>query len=398
MKYSILGNILLSHGLVLETTKAWSVPPPPRTSPAPRDSSGDSGTSTPVSPQRRALGRAAVGFAAATLTVGVAPSVPVAQAAETDTKIYSPPRKSLTNKVVLITGGNTGLGLESGKRLAASGATVILTTRSVAKGQQAVREVQEYLNEQGVENSHVQYVTLDLCDLQQVKDFPNTLSSVLSKDQSIDVLMNNAGVMAIPDRQLTKDGYERTFQTNHLGHFVLTAKLASRLANDARIVNVSSEAWQFAPKGIELDNLNGEREYGPWSSYGQSKLANILFAKELQAKADAAGKAWTVTSLHPGAVATDLGRYIVGEEKWNDMKENGMSFRDKLLFVPLSKFTKTVPEGASTQVYLAANPGKGGSYYIDCKAKTLKGAPTDMAKADALWQVSEKLGGVQFQL
>ncbi|ACI65835.1 predicted protein, partial [Phaeodactylum tricornutum CCAP 1055/1] len=284
-----------------------------------------------------------------------------------------------TNKVVLITGGNTGLGLESGKRLAASGATVILTTRSVAKGQQAVREVQEYLNEQGVENSHVQYVTLDLCDLQQVKDFPNTLSSVLSKDQSIDVLMNNAGVMAIPDRQLTKDGYERTFQTNHLGHFVLTAKLASRLANDARIVNVSSEAWQFAPKGIELDNLNGEREYGPWSSYGQSKLANILFAKELQAKADAAGKAWTVTSLHPGAVATDLGRYI-------------------LLFVPLSKFTKTVPEGASTQVYLAANPGKGGSYYIDCKAKTLKGAPTDMAKADALWQVSEKLGGVQFQL
>ena len=181
--------------------------------------------------------------------------------------------------------------------------------------------------------------------------------------------------------------------------------MVPQLAKDARIINVSSEAWQFASKGLELDNLNAEREFGPWSSYGTSKLANILFTKELQERATAAGKSWTVTALHPGAVATDLGRYLVGEAKWNDMKENGMSLQDKLLFVPLSKFTKTVEDGASTQIYLAADgsvgtsASAGGKYFIDCKAKDLnKSSAIDMDKAKALWTISEELGGVKFDL
>lgn len=162
-------------------------------------------------------------------------------------------------------------------------------------------------------------------------------------------------------------------------------------------------AWQFAQKGLELDNLNAEREFGAWSSYGISKLANILFTKELQERANEAGKSWTVTALHPGAVATDLGRYLVGEAKWNDMKENGMSFQDKLLFVPLSKFTKTVEDGASTQIFLAADQSvgdnkAGGKYFIDCKAKELKSPAIDMDKAKQLWTVSEELGGVKFDL
>lgn len=296
-----------------------------------------------------------------------------------------------------------GLGLESGKRLAAAGAEVVLTTRTAAKGEKAVEDVQQYLSERGIVNNRVLALTLDLCDFDNIRAFPATLEKALDK-KPVDVLMNNAGVMALQSRELTKDGYERTFQTNHLGHFVLTSKMVPQLAKDARIINVSSEAWQFASKGLELDNLNAEREFGPWSSYGISKLANILFTKELQERATAAGKSWTVTALHPGAVATDLGRYLVGEAKWNDMKENGMSLQDKLLFVPLSKLTKTVEDGASTQIYLAADgsvgtsASAGGKYFIDCKAKDLKSSAIDMDKAKALWKISEELGGVKFDL
>jgi len=341
---------------------------------------------------------AAGGFAAAAALAP--PNTNVALAASGP---YAPAPGSMEGKIVVITGGNTGLGLESGKRLAAAGAEVVLTTRTAAKGEKAIQDVQQYLSERGIVNNKALSLPLDLCDFDSIKAFPSALEKALDR-KPVDVLMNNAGVMALQSRELTKDGYERTFQTNHLGHFVLTSKLVPQLAKDARIINVSSEAWQFASKGLELDNLNAEREFGPWSSYGISKLANILFTKELQERASAAGKSWTVTALHPGAVATDLGRYLVGEEKWNNMKENGMSLQDKLLFVPLSKFTKTVEDGASTQIYLAADGSvgnsvsAGGKYFLDCKAKDLKSSAIDMDKAKALWKISEELGGVKFDL
>lgn len=143
-------------------------------------------------------------------------------------------------QTVVITGGNTGLGLESGKRLAAAGAEVVLTTRTASKGEQAVKDVQQYLSERGITNKKVSALTLDLCDFDSIKAFPPALERVLNK-KPIDVLMNNAGVMALQSREITKDGLERTFQTNHVGHFVLTAKLLPQLANNARIINVSSE-------------------------------------------------------------------------------------------------------------------------------------------------------------
>ena len=130
--------------------------------------------------------------------------------------------------------------MESGKRLAAAGAEVVLTTRTASKGEQAVRDVQQYLSERGIKNEKVFPLILDLCDFESIKAFPPALEKTIDK-KSIDVLMNNAGVMALQSRELTKDGFERTFQTNHLGHFVLTAKLVPQLAKDARIINVSSE-------------------------------------------------------------------------------------------------------------------------------------------------------------
>mmetsp|Transcript_38067 Transcript_38067/g.113687 ORF Transcript_38067/g.113687 Transcript_38067/m.113687 type:complete len:407 (-) Transcript_38067:144-1364(-) len=358
---------------------------------------------------RRLLFRKVAQVSSATLLSGLpfvsAPGGAIAAtpiSATADLKVYKPQQHSLDGKAIVITGGNTGLGLESAKRLAAAGATVVLTSRSVEKGEVAVNSVVDYLASQGVTNTDIMSLPLDLCDFDSVRSFPALLAKKLD-GKSIDVLMNNAGVMAVPDRRLTKDGYEKTFQTNHLGHFLLTSELSPQLAKGARVVNVSSEAWQIAGKGLELDNLNGEKSFGPWTSYGQSKLANILFTKELQRRADAADRPLTAVSLHPGAVQTDLSRFIVGEEKWDSIKEKGFSsFTDKVFFEGLAKFIKTVEEGASTQIFLSAGEGgtnAGGQYYVDCKSVNLKGkAPDDADKARDLWDLSERLTGTQFKL
>eukprot|EP00584_Thalassiosira_punctigera_P009305 CAMPEP_0172535724 /NCGR_PEP_ID=MMETSP1067-20121228/7597_1 /TAXON_ID=265564 ORGANISM="Thalassiosira punctigera, Strain Tpunct2005C2" /NCGR_SAMPLE_ID=MMETSP1067 /ASSEMBLY_ACC=CAM_ASM_000444 /LENGTH=420 /DNA_ID=CAMNT_0013320665 /DNA_START=117 /DNA_END=1379 /DNA_ORIENTATION=- len=324
--------------------------------------------------------------------------------------VYKPAPHSMDGKLVVITGGNTGLGLESTKRLAEAGASVVFTSRDEAKGRKALAEVNDYLTERTAGDStfagKARVASLDLCDLSDVKSFSDRLTSIIGKDAKIDVLMNNAGVMAIPDRIITKDGYEKTFQTNHLGHFALTSTLLPLLSPNARVVNVSSVGYQFASKnGLELDNLNGEREYGPWSSYGLSKLENILFVNELQRRASNSER-WrglTAYSLHPGAVQTDLARYLIGEEKFKDMKENGFSsWKDKVLMEGLAKFVKTVEEGASTQVYLAAAPGLGpseaGRFFSDGKVTGVKGFATDEGKGRSLWDVSEKLSGVKLDL
>jgi len=315
-----------------------------------------------------------------------------------DKKIYQPPSGSLNDKIILITGGSTGLGLESAKRLAAAGATIVLTSRNLEKGQMSVEAVKSYLQGKGNENNKIYSLVLDLDDLESVKSFPKLYSKLGLGD--IDVLMNNAGVMAIPDLQTTKDGYERTFQSNHLGHFVLTSGLFPLLSRKkATIINVSSEAYQFTGGKFDIDNLNAEKKYGPWSSYGLSKLSNILFTTELQKRADESGNTWlTAVTLHPGAVQTDLGRYLVGEEQWNNLKTNGPpSGLQGLLLNTASKFTLTVPEGASTQVFLAANDNLvPGAFYEDIKVKKLPSFATDVNSAGLLWSKSEELGGVTF--
>jgi len=314
----------------------------------------------------------------------------------------------MDGKHVVITGGNTGLGLESAKRLAEAGATVVFTSRDPTKGQNALAEIDEYLKQRTADDAEfagkAMVASLDLCDLDDVKSFDKRLAKILGQSK-IDVLLNNAGVMAIPDRRLTKDGYEKTFQTNHLGHFALTSTLLPLLASDARVVNVSSMGYLFTPKGgLDLNNLNGETEYGPWSSYGQSKLENILFANELQKRArdSAAHPNLTAFSLHPGAVQTDLARYLIGEEKFQSMKENGFSdWKDKVLMEGLANFVKTVQEGASTQVFVASadmGPERAGKYFADGKVVPVQAFATDPAQGAALWAASENLAGVKFDL
>ncbi|GFH55001.1 hypothetical protein CTEN210_11477 [Chaetoceros tenuissimus] len=320
---------------------------------------------------------------------------------------YMPPVNSLNDKLIVITGGNTGLGLESAKRLATAGATIVLTSRSVEKGERAVQSVKDYVMEQtGQANDNIYTLPLDLCNLESVKSFPEKLknSPAFQNRQSIDVLMNNAGVMAVPDLQITQDGYEKTFQSNHLGHFALTAGLEPLLnPNGSRVVNVSSMAHLIASKGLDMENLNGEKDYQPWNAYGLSKLENILFTKELQKRADEAGKKITAVALHPGAVRTDLPRYIVGEDKFVSMQDAQPSAADILKLLPAFYFTKSVDRGASTQIYLSAFQGGSeenvkGKFFFNMKDMKLNPAALDMEKAKDLWKVSEDMAGIKFNL
>jgi NAD(P)-dependent dehydrogenase (short-subunit alcohol dehydrogenase family) len=317
---------------------------------------------------------------------------------------------NLQDKVILITGANTGLGLESAKRLAAAGATVILTSRSEVKGQEAVQDVLQYVQEQGHTASKVYSLPLDLCNFESIRQFPNLLQKTLPPGTHIDVLINNAGVMAIPTREVTVDQYERTFQTNHLGPFALTSLLIPWMNTQSpvRIVNVSSAAYlvsALSQKGLDLDNLNSDLSYDPWEAYGKSKLENILFTKELQRRFDEKQLPWEAVALHPGAVRTDLARYILGEKDFVPMKEmnnqwNVRSALQRLPLLPLFYFTKSVQRGASCQIWLAAGQGQNvkGKFYQNCKEVTLAPAAMDMDKAKKLWELSEQWSGFHFNI
>jgi NAD(P)-dependent dehydrogenase (short-subunit alcohol dehydrogenase family) len=354
--------------------------------------------------RRAALQTATVGATSAVvLTSG--PLISMASGIDKDLEYYTPAAKSLTGQTIVITGGSTGLGLESAKRLAAGGANIIVTARSDAKGQAAVQAVQEYLQEQSIVNDKIGYKVLDLDNLQGIQ---NAVAKNWKDVDKIDVLMNNAGIMAVSNRELTVDGVERQIQSNHLGHFVLTSLLTRKFTDTARIINVSSEGHKFAAgKGIEFDYLwKGEPGYGPWKSYGQSKLANILFTQELQRRAEASGRKWQVASLHPGAVATDLSRNLVGVEEWEKLKSGNGSFIQVTFIKLLNNFVKTVPQGATTQVYLAAmtSPGAAGHldpqgrYYIDCKPVDLPAFATGKMEAQRLWKESEQIAGIKFEI
>ena len=206
----------------------------------------------------------------------------------------------LDGKTVIITGANTGIGLETAVDLAKRNARVILACRSVERGEKAAVEVRKRSN-----NDNAVFRQLDLASLESVRKFAG---KILEEEPRIDILINNAGVMALPKRNLTKDGFEMQFGTNHLGHFLLTNLLLDRIkeAPSARIVNVSSAAHRQGK--MDFDNLNSEKSYVPWVAYGTSKLANILFTRSLAKRLE--GTNVTANSLHPGVINTELARHL----------------------------------------------------------------------------------------
>ncbi|MHB8328178.1 MAG: SDR family oxidoreductase [Acidimicrobiales bacterium] len=279
----------------------------------------------------------------------------------------------MTGKTVVITGGNSGIGLETAVALSGAGARVVITARHGGRGAAAVAEITRRSGSDAAE-----LVVFDLGDLASVR---SGAAEILATCDRIDVLVNNAGVV-LSERRETPDGLEATFAVNHLGHFLLTELLLDRLkaSAPARVVNVASTAHKGARRGLDFDDLQSQQQYSGMRVYARSKLANIYFTTELARRL--AGTGVTANSLHPGTVATGYGR---------DGDASGvLAFGVKVI----KPFVLTAAQGARTSIHLASSPaveGITGMYFIKCKPATPSKVAGDEAAAARLWEASEKL-------
>jgi NAD(P)-dependent dehydrogenase (short-subunit alcohol dehydrogenase family) len=281
----------------------------------------------------------------------------------------------MDGRVVLITGGNAGIGKETAVALASMGARVVFTARDEARGSDARTEIRTRSG-----SDEVEMMPLDLARFASVRDFAKRWGD---EHDQLDVLVNNAGLI-LNSRRQTDDGYEMTFQVNHLGPFLLTQLLRDQLVagDDARVVNVASDAHSSARRGLDFDDLQSTRHYRGFRVYGKTKLANILFTRELARRWADTGV--TANAVHPGFVASSFGR-------------DGDTGRFGALLFPLLKpFALSAEQGARTQVYVASAPelaGITGGYWVKSAPATPSAAAQDDAAAARLWQVSEELVG-----
>jgi len=295
----------------------------------------------------------------------------------------------LDGKTAVITGATGGLGYETALALAAAGAAVVLTGRNDAKGRNAIQKIRGRLP-----GANVVYENLDLANLASVADFAKRFSAAHA---SLDLLVNNAGVMALPERKLTTDGFEMQFGTNYLGHYALTAQLLPllRRGNQPRVVNLSSLTHRRG--AINFDDLQGTWPYSPGKAYSQSKLAMLMFALELQRRSDAGGWGLMSNAAHPGFARTDLFA--------NGPGAGGLL---GLLNKVLQPFiSHSAAEGALPTLFAATSPeAKRAGYYGPSGFYELKGPPApakimpqaeDLAVAARLWDVSAALTGVSFE-
>lgn len=284
----------------------------------------------------------------------------------------APPITSMEDRTVVITGANSGIGLETAAALAGAGARIVMGCRNPRTAAAAVEEVRRRSGNPAVDTH-----SLDLSDLDHVRRFAEELSSL----DRIDVLINNAGLM-LDQRSESAQGVEATFATNHLGPFLLTELLTEQVvaAPRGRIVNVASVAHRLAPRGIDWDDIDRRRGYFAWTVYGQSKLANILHADEL------ARRLWdrgvVAHSLHPGSVASGFGR---------DGDLHGLN--DRLLWI--AQYLLISPEeGARTSVHLASSPDAlrtTGQYWSRSRRSSPSRAGRDALAAAELWRRSEQM-------
>lgn len=300
----------------------------------------------------------------------------------------------LSGKTVLITGGSSGLGQETARAMAAKGAHLVISARNPAQMEEATAAIRAQVPEAKLDT-----LTCDLASLESIAAAGAKANERFGK---IDILINNAGVMACPKMQ-TADGFEMQFGTNHLGHFALTKHLMPLIeaGADKRIVNLSSRGHHICPADLEDPNFEAS-EYTPWESYGRSKTANILFTKGLEDRfADRGIHAYAV---HPGGIQTNLGRHLTEEDTkflMERMKQQAEETGKQTMF-------KTIPQGAATQSWAATAPeleGAGGVYCEDCHVAQVDDVSTnggvrsyalEKANADRLWALSEQMTGEVF--
>ena len=298
---------------------------------------------------------------------------------------------ALGGKTVVVTGGNSGIGFEAARQMARKGAHVILACRDTGRAADALEQIRTLHP-----SASVEAMQLDLASLESVHRFARDFAA---KSVPLDVLCNNAGVMAIP-RRTTAEGFEMQIGTNHLGHFALTGLLLEPLlaAPAARVVNVSSTAHK--PGRIDFDDLQGEKSYRKWMAYAQSKLANLLFTYELQRRLEAAGARAVSVACHPGYSATNL--QAVGPQM------SGSRVAARLMDLGNRFFSQPAAMGALPTLYAATSPdARGGDYigpdgFMENYGHPRKTSSTarshDRAVASRLWEVSEQLTSVRYPL
>jgi NAD(P)-dependent dehydrogenase (short-subunit alcohol dehydrogenase family) len=281
----------------------------------------------------------------------------------------------LSGRTFVVTGANSGLGLIDARELARAGGRVVLAVRDTAKGEQAARTI----------DGAAEVRRLDLADLSSIRAFAEAWEG------DLDVLINNAGVMAIPE-QRTRDGFEMQIGTNHLGHFALTNLLLPHVTD--RVVTLSSGAHRIGK--LDVDDLNWQRRsYQRWGAYGQSKLSNLLFTLELQRRLSAAGSELRAVAAHPGYAATNL-----QSRTENVVQNTVMALANKVI-------AQSDEMGALPTLYAATQDIPGGSYVGPDGIGEQRGHPTLVGRSSAasdgetarrLWERSEELTGVRFPL
>jgi NAD(P)-dependent dehydrogenase (short-subunit alcohol dehydrogenase family) len=312
----------------------------------------------------------------------------------------------LDGKTVVVTGANSGLGYAGTRAFAARGATVVMACRSVERGEAAAHEIRGEVR--GDLDGELDVRECDLASLDSVGGFAEGLRDGYD---AVDILCNNAGVMAIP-RSETEDGFETQFGVNHLGHFALTGRLfdlldaAEGIGGDARVVTQSSGAHEQGE--MDFSDLNWERSYGKWKAYGRSKLANLLFAYEFQRRLDAAGDSETSdgdegapnvrsVACHPGYTDTNL-QMRTAEESGNPLMKVGMKAANAVL-------GQDVETGVEPMLYAATTDVDGGAYVEPGGLMNMRGHPTvgrsndasyDRDDARKLWEYSTEATGVEY--
>ncbi|MDB5378629.1 MAG: family NAD(P)-dependent oxidoreductase [Rubritepida sp.] len=299
-------------------------------------------------------------------------------------------RPSQQGRLTIVTGATSGIGFETALALAGAGASVILASRNAAKGAEALARIRAVHP-----LADITFKGLDLASLASVQDF---CECVTWENRRVHLLVNNAGVLAIPDRRVTEDGFEMQLGANYLGHFALTLRLLPRLlaAPAPRVVTVSSLAHRSGR--IHFDDLQLERGYRPWTAYTQSKLATLIFSLELERRARAQGWDLMSNAAHPGYARTGL------QSTGPQMGRSGPGLMQRVGSVLEPFLSQSAANGALPTLFAATSPeAEGGTMYGPDGFYELKGPPRrahildhalDRDVAARLWEVSEQLTGV----